>query len=132
MGDVSRRAVLVTGAGIAGLAALGFNEVDAAGATTAPNSTPVRSNYTKAVGKVFTAVHAGRVHRLRLTHVRDLSPTSAAQRPHCFNLIFAPTGKARLSDAIYVLDRPGVHPHALFLSGMGTDGAMQAVVNRPA
>jgi hypothetical protein len=132
MGDVSRRAVLLTGAGLAGVAALGLDEADAVGATTAPNSTPVRSNYTKAVGKVFTAVHAGRTHRIRLTHVRDLAPTSAAQRPHCFNLIFAPTGKARLHDAIYVLDRPGVHTHTLFLSGIGTDGAMQAVVNRPA
>jgi hypothetical protein len=47
-------------------------------------------------------------------------------------LIFAPIGTARLHDAIYVLARTGVHTHKLFLSGIGTDGAMQAVVNRPA
>jgi hypothetical protein len=132
MGDVSRRAVLATGAGLAVLVTLGSNEVAAAGASTAPNSTPVRANYTKAVGKVFTAVHAGRTHRLRLTDVRDLGSSSAAQRPHCFNLIFAPIGAARLHDAIYILGRTGVHTHKLFLSGFGTDGAMQAVVNRPA
>jgi hypothetical protein len=130
MGDVSRRVVLGAGAGLAGLVALGFDEVDAVAAASA-NSTPVRSNYSKAVGKVFTAVHAGRSHRLRLTHIRDVAPATAAQRPHCFNLIFSPVGTVRLHDAIYVLHHSGVNTHRLFLSAIGTDGTMQAVVNRP-
>jgi hypothetical protein len=130
MPDVSRRVVLTAGAGLAGLVVLGFDETDAAAATGAANSKPLRSNYTKAVGKVFTAVHAGRTHRLRLTHVRDLAAASAAHRPHCFNLIFTPVSKARLHDAIYVLAGPDVRTHKLFLSAIGTDGVMQAIVNR--
>jgi hypothetical protein len=127
MAEVSRRAILAAAGGLAGLAAVGF---DGGAAATVPGSTILRSNYVKAVGQVFTATHAGHRHRLRLAAVRDLEPTTAAQRPHCFNLIFAPAGSTRLDDAIYVLRRPGVHTHRLFLSSLGTDGALQAVVNR--
>jgi hypothetical protein len=65
-----------------------------------------------------------------LTHIHDLSPTTAEQRAHSFILIFAPVGGERLPDAIYRVRRRGVRTHRLFLSSVGTDRGLQAVVNR--
>ncbi|MCW2765669.1 MAG: hypothetical protein JWO11_1628, partial [Nocardioides sp.] len=84
----------------------------------------------KSVGRVFTARHGGHSVRVRLTDIRDLAPTTARQRPHCFILIFEPVGVARLQDAIYVISRNGVPTHRLFLSSFGSGDSLQAIVNR--
>jgi hypothetical protein len=130
MGDVTRRVVLGAGAGIAGLVALGSGE-GAAEAAPIATSAPLRRHYKKSVGRIFTATHAGRTVRLRLTHIRDLSPTKAKQRQHSFTLVFTPVGKAHVPDAIYVMRTHGLQPHRLFVSSMGPNRGLQAVVNRP-
>lgn len=131
MGVVRRRTVLGATAGAIGLAAVGIADAGA-GPLGRRASAPLRSDYSGSVGEIFHAVHDGRTVRLRLTAVRDLVPTSVRQRSRCFVLVFAPVGAARAPDAIYVLRRRGVPTHRLFLSSLGTDHAMQAVVNRPA
>jgi hypothetical protein len=143
MGDVSRRAVLGAGVGTLGLVAFGIAAPAAnAAATTrarpvplapdkaSPMSAPLRSDYAHSVGRVFTATRDGHVFRIKLSRIEDLVATTAKQRPHCFALIFAPTSKARLHDGIYVLRRPGLHTHKLFVSSVGAKGVMQAIINR--
>jgi hypothetical protein len=143
MGDVSRRAVLGAGVGTVGLVALGAaapdaeaatkaksGTTDAAAAQASPMSAPLRSDYAESVGRVFTATRDGRAHRVTLTHVQDLVHTAAKQRPHCFGLMFTPVGNARLHDGMYVLKRKGVRTHKLFISAVGTEGHMQAIINR--
>jgi hypothetical protein len=130
MGEVSRRAVLGAGAGTLGLLAMGVGE-PAAGAVTKKSAPAlVRADYAALVGRVFTADHAGHSYRLRLTHIHDLAPTTARQRPHCFSLVFAPVGHARLRDGIYTLRRKRAATHKLFLSSLGSNRQMQAIVNR--
>jgi hypothetical protein len=145
MGDVSRRAVLGAGVGTVGLVALSaagpdavaaakdqarIGTTDASAAKASPMSAPLRSDYAEAVGRVFTATRDGRTYRVKLTHLQDLVHTTAKQRPHCFGLMFAPVGKARLHDGMYVLKRAGVRTHKLFISAVGTEGEMQAIINR--
>jgi hypothetical protein len=144
MGDVSRRAVLGAGASALGLAALGVGLPDAeattrstprtkaraATAKATPMSAPVRADYAHVVGRVFTATRGGHSYRVKLTHLQDIAPATPKQRPHCFALIFAPVGKARLHDGIYVLRRAGVRTHKLFISSVGTERGMQAIINR--
>lgn len=127
MGEITRRAVLGVGAGAIGVVTLG---VGPAAAAATPGSAPVRADYAGAIGRVFTAEHAGHRFRVRLTHVRDVSPTTAKHRPYCFVLIFAPVGGLHLRDGIYTLHRRGVAAHRLFMSSVGTDRRMQAVINR--
>jgi hypothetical protein len=91
---------------------------------------PRRSTYTGSIGRVFTAHHGGRSHRIRLTHIRDLTPTTAKAREHSFILVFAPVGAEKLPDAIYSLRRRGVVTHRLFMSAVGTERGMQVVINR--
>ncbi|MCW2855303.1 MAG: hypothetical protein JWR52_918 [Marmoricola sp.] len=97
-----------------------------AGASTAL----ARSDYRRAVGKVFTARHGRHSYRLRLEHIHDLAHTTAAQRQHSFNLVFVPIGSAHVPDGVYVLRSSHVRVHPLFLSGIGSHRAMQALVNR--
>lgn len=145
MGDVSRRAVLGAGVGTVGLVALGAaapaaeaavgtkgktGTTDSAAAKASPMSAPLRSDYAASVGRVFTATRDGHTHRVTLTHVQDLVHTTTKQRPHCFGLMFAPVGKAKLHDGMYVLKRKGVPTHKLFISAVGTEGDMQAIINR--
>jgi hypothetical protein len=133
MGDVSRRTFLGAGAGTLGLLALGINESVAGAAatsTTSSMSAPLRADYAPWVGRVFSATHAGHTYRVTLTRIDDLSPTTAKQRPHCFAMAFTPVGKARLADGIYTLHRSKVVTHKLFLSSLGTNGGMQAIINR--
>jgi hypothetical protein len=133
MGDVSRRMFLGAGAGTLGLIALGINE-SVAGATgtgsTSAMSAPLRADYAPWVGRVFTAARAGHTYRLTLTRIDDLSPTTAKLRSHCFAMVFTPVGKARLDDGIYTLRRTKAVTHKLFLSSLGTNGGMQAIINR--
>lgn len=126
--DVPRRTVLTAGMGAACLMALGIDitAAEPAGATTLL----VRSDYRRAVGRVFTAKHGRHSYRLRLEHISDLAHTTAAQRRHSFNLVFAPVGSAHVPDGIYVLRSTHVPVHSLFLSSIGSHRAMQALVNR--
>jgi hypothetical protein len=125
MGALSRRAVLGGAIGAAGAVALG-----AGPAVAAANSAPLRANYTGAVGEVFTAEHDGHRYRIRLTHIHELQHCKAKQRQHNFALIFAPVGHHKLPDAIYRLHRRGVRTHRLFLSSVGTERGLQAVIYR--
>jgi hypothetical protein len=133
MGDVSRRTFLGAGAGTLGLIALGINESVAGATGTASTSTmsaPLRADYAPWVGRVFSATHAGHTFRVTLTRIDDLSPTTTKQRSHCFAMVFALVGKARLDDGIYTLRRSKAVTHKLFLSSLGSDGSMQAIINR--
>jgi hypothetical protein len=143
MGDVSRRAMLGGSVATLGLVAFGMAAPDAEASAKGgprsaakpaskpvPGSSPLRADYTHAVGRVFTVTRDGHTYRVKLTHIHDLSPTTAKLRPHCFAMIFAPVGKVRLKDGIYVLRRSGVRTHRLFLSAVGTKGGLQAIVNR--
>ena len=132
MGDVSRRAVLGAGAGIAGLVSLGVSTVEADAAPPVAGAVPARSHYTRALGRVFTAKHGGHTYRLRLTGIHDLTHTTAKLRPHAFTLVFVPVGRVRVPDAIYLLHSHNVGAHRLFLSSIGTARGLQAVVNRRA
>ena len=115
MSDVTRRAVLGAGAGVAGLVALGLGEGDADAATTF-HAVPLRSHYTPALGRVFTASRGGHSYRLRLTAIRDLKPTTAKQRSHSFTLVFTPVGNAhRPVDGIYAITSRATVAHHLFL-----------------
>ena len=125
--EVSRRGILV-GGGLVGAAVAALDPADDARA--AGRTGPLRRHYARHVGAVFTLTRAGHTHRVHLRHIRDLRPTTAAHRPYCFNLIFAPAGPLVLPDGIYTVRRRGVPTHALFLSAVGAGHAMQAVVNR--
>ena len=129
MPELTRRALLVSGAGAMGVAALGTGESSAAAATSS-TSAPLRAKYAKSVGKVFTAAIGSRTFSVKLVSIRDLSHTTAQQRPRCFMLVFAPTTTARLADGIYTLRRTGVPTHALFMSSVGSNRGMQVIVNR--
>jgi len=127
MHEPSRRAVLGAGLGLLGLVIVGVDESAADAATV---SAPVRADYASAVHNVFTARYGGRTHRLTLTAVQNLPHTSAADRRHCFSLLFTPTGRTVLPDGIYRLTRAGVPTQSLFLARIGTGRTLQAVVNR--
>ncbi|HZC53222.1 MAG TPA: hypothetical protein VE441_12095 [Mycobacterium sp.] len=127
MHEPSRRTVFSAGLGLVGLMVVG---VDAPGADAATAPAAVRRDYASSVGKVFTARHHGRIHRLMLTAVQDLPHTSAADRQYCFSLLFTPAGRAVLHDGIYTVQRAGVPTHSLFLGRVGTGRTLQAVVNR--
>jgi hypothetical protein len=131
MGDVSRRTFLGAGAGTVGLIALGIGESAAEAApSTSSTSGPLRADYEHLVGRVFTARHAGHTHRLRLTRIHALPPTTEKRRSHCFALVFTPVGKARIDDGIYTLRRRRAVAHKLFLSSLGSNGCLQAIINR--
>jgi hypothetical protein len=127
MGEITRRAVLGGAIGTAGVVAFG---VGPAVAATARGAAPVRADYANAVGRVFSVEHGGRTHRIKLTHLHSLSPSTAKQREHNFMMIFAPVDREQLPDAVYRLRRRGVRTHRLFLSTVGTDRGLQAVIYR--
>lgn len=129
MVDVSRRAVLGGGIGVLSLLAIG---VVPSAAIATRESAPLRSHYESSVGEIFIASHDGRTAQVRLTHIRDVSHTSATQRPHAFILFFTPVGTKHLRDDIYTLRRRGVPTHTLLLSSVGSEGGMQSLINRSA
>lgn len=126
MQNISRRAVLGSAVGTAALVAIG---IDAAPAGAATTPAPLRSHYAPSVGKIFTAVRAGRSHQVTLTAIRDAVPTRAKDKPYAFTLILTPARGVRLPDGIYRLTRRGVRTHSLLLSSVGTAGKVQAAVN---
>jgi hypothetical protein len=129
MHEVSRRAVI--GAGMVGGAVVGAVLADPTAAFAAPGSQPLRSHYATSVGKVFSVEHRGVRTRARLTRVHDLSGATADQRRYRFLLVFAPTGTKSLDDAIYTVRRRGVPSHQIFLSSIGPERDVQAVVDGP-
>jgi hypothetical protein len=138
MGDVSRRAVLGAGAGAVGVLAFGAGPARAQApraktvkaAHIAPM--PLRAHYARSVGRAFTAVHGGRTVQVKLSYIRNVDHVPASQSQRAFILIFVPTGRRHLSDGIYQLKRKGVPTHTLALTSVGSDGGLQAVVNRSA
>ncbi|MDT7650670.1 MAG: hypothetical protein QOI36_2076 [Pseudonocardiales bacterium] len=124
--DVPRRAVLGAGVGALALTAMGL-PASAGAATTSP---PRRAHYAKSVGRTFTATRNGRSHTVKLAHIRDVAGTTSSYRDRCFNLVFTVGGTSDLPDEIYTVRRLGVPTHALFLSGLGGPGTVQALVNR--
>lgn len=132
MPDVSRRAFVATGAGVAGLVLL---DQTAATAQTQlvrdGGGGPLRSDYSDAVGTVFTL--RGRRHgavRARLRSIEDVPGVPSADAELCFVLVFEPLGGRRIPDAIWSVDRRGARSHDLALSSVGRAGAVQAVIDR--
>lgn len=120
-------------------AAPAFARTAAAGAATATGAAtsgladPVRSLFTPAIGRPFTAVDGDRALRLVLTAVEDLHPEAAGDE-HRFLLLFSTDGWST-GDGIFTLSRAGAPDVALFLSPIGRPGlthTMQAVVDRTA
>lgn len=145
MPEVSRRAVMATALGGLGLAALvpaapafartaaGSGSSTAAAAATSGLADPVRSLFTPAIGRTFTAVDGERTLHLVLTAVEDLSPDAAGDEDR-FLLLFTADGYSP-ADGIFTLSRAGAPDVALFISPIGRGGltrTLQAVVNRTA
>ncbi|MBD8608532.1 hypothetical protein IFT73_16880 [Aeromicrobium sp. CFBP 8757] len=128
MAEVSRRAVLMGGVGVLGVAAVGFGDSAVIGRAAA--AVPSRSTYVTAIGEVFDATADGRTSRMRLTSAQNLSTSAGSRRSESFVLTFETVDGARPGDAIYSLSGGGVPVHDLFVSATGSESAMQAVVNR--
>ena len=128
MPHVSRRAILGAGFASVGLGMAGAMGATAPAADAAPVVRLSRSHYAKSQGRTFTATHGKHVYHLKLLHIHDVAGTTAKQRDRCFNLVFGATG--RMPDGIYTLARAGVLTQTLFLSRIGTDPTMQALVNQ--
>lgn len=128
MAQLSRRRVVEAGvAAVGGLIAAGAAAPDAFGAR---RRLPQRAAFERSRGRTFTATSGGHRYRLRLREVQDLPAAKARQRQLCFNLVFAPAGGRAPSEGIYRLRRPGFRPTELFISPVGADGRLQALVNR--
>ncbi len=146
MPEVSRRTVMATALGGIGLAALvpaapAFAR-SAAGSVTATSvatsgaaglAEPVRSLFTPAVGRAFTATDGDRTLRLVLTAVEDLSEAAPGDENR-FALLFSTDGFAA-ADGTFTLSRTGAPDVALFVTPIGRPGlsrTLQAVVDRTA
>ncbi len=130
MVEVSRRVVLGAGVAAAGLVITGMPAVaEAAPARPRPHGAQ-RSDYSRLIGRRFTAVSGTSRRALTLVAIKNLPRASAAQRETCFNLIFEPVGTRSLPEGIYRLQRSGARSNDLFLSGVGTGRTVQALVNR--
>jgi hypothetical protein len=125
MVGVTRRSVIRGGIAVVSVTALGFDTVVGAGSASA---TPRHSDFSGAVGQVFEATADGRTVRLRLTAADEITPPGSAKQAQSFVLIFEPLRDQRPDDAIYALRSKGVPTYDLFLSAVGPDSAMQAVV----
>lgn len=146
MPEVSRRAVMATALGGLGLVALApaapaFARTVSASSTglahaaspAAGLADPIRSLFTPAIGRAFTAVDGERALHLVLTAVEDLSPDAAGDE-HRFLLLFTANGYSP-ADGIFTLSRAGAPDVALFISPIGRGGltrTLQAVVDRTA
>ncbi|MBB2968814.1 DUF6916 family protein [Leifsonia aquatica] len=145
MPEVSRRAVMATALGGLGLAVLvpaapAFARTAAGAGSSTPVAAPasgladpVRSLFTPAIGRAFTAVDGERTLHIVLTAVEDLSPDAAGDE-HRFLLLFTADGYSP-ADGIFTLSRAGAPDVALFISPIGRGGltrTLQAVVNRTA
>lgn len=125
MTQATRRSVIRGGVVVLGAAALGFDTVLGGAATAAPS----RSDYRSSIGEIFEASDRRGTVRLRLTHADDMTSSRATKRSETYALIFEPVDGDRPDDGIYALRRRGVPTHDLFVSAVGPDTAMQAIVN---
>ncbi|SHG49334.1 hypothetical protein SAMN05443575_2088 [Jatrophihabitans endophyticus] len=133
MTDVSRRLVLGTGVSSLALALASTLEptragAAPAGASPAADGGPTRADYARHVGHQFSAVTGTATRRVTLRRIEDSLGTSADPNLS-FTLVFEPVG-GRVREGIYSLHRRGVRNHTLLLHALGTDGLLQAVVNR--
>ncbi|REK73002.1 hypothetical protein DX116_05270 [Aeromicrobium endophyticum] len=110
---------------VLGAAALGFDTVLGGAATAAPS----RSDYASSIGEIFEASDRRGTVRLRLTHADDMTAPGASKRSQTYALIFEPVEGDRPDDGIYALRRRGVPTHDLFVSAVGPDKTLQAIVN---
>src|SRR5690554_5940010 len=139
MPTLSRRTMILTGVGVAGVAAVGVTagvslwpkdstiEADAAAGIDL-----VRSCFAPLVGTEFIASATVGVFSLVLDGVEEVYPVRAPEDEHRFNLLFAanrgepPAGICSLSD-------PETSESVLFLSAIGPGGSerrLQALVGR--
>jgi hypothetical protein len=95
----------------------------------AATAAPSRSDYVSSIGEIFEATDRRGTVRLRLTHADDVTAPGATKRSQTYALIFEPVEHDRPADGIYALRRRGVPTHDLFVSAVGPDTAMQAIVN---
>ena len=107
---------------------MGFG--DSAFIGRAAAAVPSRSVYASAIGEVFEATADGRTSRLRLTSATAAPSAMATPRSESFTLTFEPVRGGRPDDGIYALRGTSVPLHDLFVSSMGPDSTMQAIVNR--
>ena len=115
------------GVGVLGVAAVGFGDSAVVGRAAA--AVPSRSTYAGAIGEVFDATANGHTTRLRLTSALQVDPPPG-RRTESFVLMFEPADGARPTDSLYAMRGGSVPVHDLFVSSVGSDGAMQAIVNR--
>ena len=139
MPTLSRRAVILSGIGVAGVAALGA----AVGTSLWPQAVApdlidadagidlVRSRFAPLVGTTFTA-HGDQAYSLILDSVAELSPIRTAEDEDRFNLLFSTVG-ASPPQGIYTLRHPETKASVLFISPIGPEGPelrFQALVDR--
>ncbi|WP_403022399.1 DUF6916 family protein [Salinibacterium sp. GXW1014] len=126
MAQLTRRAVVASAVGVAGMAALGV--AAATSPWTVPLGTPAatptlvklaRSRFAPHLGLAFTARSGDSLHTLVLERIDDL-PGAGSSDEQRFNLIFTETGKA-VTDGIYQVSRDGAEPATLFLSAIGAE-----------
>ena len=139
MPTLSRRTMILTGVGVAGVAAVGVTagvslwpkestiEADAAAGIDL-----VRSRFAPLVGTEFTASATVGVFSLVLDGVEEVYPVRAPEDEHRFNLLFAANG-GEPPAGIYTLSHPETSESVLFLSAIGPEGSerrLQALVDR--
>ena len=130
MPELSRRTVVASGLGSAGLMLLAPSP--AGGHTLllqdGPGG-PLRSHFADGIGAVFTLVGSRDRARVRLSSIDDVAAAGAGNEL-CFTLTFTPLQGRRVPDGIWSVRHRGSASHDLFLSAVGRDGAVQAVVDR--
>lgn len=138
MPQLTRRSVIIGGAGIAGLAVAGVTVADlvspaSPSATIAStNKDLVRSRYSPLVGESFTATADDTTFGLRLDSVSDLEPIGIDADERRFGLLFSAEAEEP-PGGIYTIAHPGGTESVLFISPVGAEGAdrrLQAIVDR--
>lgn len=131
--EVSRRALVGAGAAATGVVLLDDSVASArARADRDAPGGPVRSHYAAAVGQVFSLVGPRGAVRARLRRVGDVPAAAGADRELCFTLVFSPLASRPVGDAIWSVRRRSMPSHDLFLSALGREGDVQAVIDRRA
>lgn len=141
--EVSRRSVVVLGAGIGGAIAVGALAAPAApdaaraaplpGFTAAPSAgLPLRSHFAGHEGETFLAVSDAASVALTLTSVHDVQPAVGSDDENRFTLIFAVQGTATPAQAVYEITHPEVPAATLFAAPVlaREQRHLQVLVNR--
>ena len=139
---ISRRTVVIAGIGVAGVGgatlSLGLAGHDSNRRTSTPTARatvpaapiPLRSHYAALVGKVVTLRGTQGVVRARLTDISDLPGAVAGDRETSFSLALTTLGSRRPPDEVVVVRGPKLPSHQLFVSALGPDRGLQAVIDR--